>query len=259
MNNNMTLEEFAMVYSNGEMKEFKIVMDDSPEVRLENPNMTSNSMSLAQTMQQNDIEHSCTFVMDRHKQTQSRNFYNIVNSAADYVDTEFPTNDAHYFFDGGNNETGSGMVSHSNKDSWHRISDGGYFKDSYSLFGSEYIRPEDIRQGEIGNCWFLSSITALAEYPGRIESTFLNKELSAAGVYGIQMYALGVPVTVMVDDYLPLVGASGSRTRYSHVGTDGSLWGPIMEKAFAKFHGNYARIVAGDPVAGVSTMNGSPY
>jgi calpain-15 len=140
------------------------------------------------------------------------------------------------------------MVSHSKNDSWHKISDGGYFRDNYSLFGSEYIRPEDIRQGEIGNCWYLSSITALAEYPGRIESTFLNKELSAAGVYGVQMYALGVPVTVMVDDYLPLVGASGSRTRYSKVGTDGSLWGPIMEKAFAKFHGNYARIVAGDPV-----------
>ena len=60
------------------------------------------------------------------------------------------------------------------------------------------------------------------------------------------MYALGVPVTVMVDDYLPLAG--GNRTRYSKIGQDGALWGPIMEKAFAKFHGNYARIVAGDPV-----------
>jgi hypothetical protein len=32
-----------------------------------------------------------------------------------------------------------------------------------------------------------------------------------------------------------------------------------MEKAFAKFHGNYARTVAGDPVMGVATLNGSPY
>ena len=147
------------------------------------------------------------------------------------------------------------MVSHADRDDWYRINT---FSSGLSLFGDEHIRPEDIRQGEIGNCWFLSSITALAEYPGRIESTFLNKELSAAGVYGVQMYALGVPVTVMVDDYLPLA-SGGSRTRYSKVGTDGALWGPIMEKAFAKFHGNYARIVAGDPVAGVSTMNGSPY
>jgi calpain-15 len=198
--------------------------------------------------------------MDRHKNTESADFYDIVNAqSTDYLDEEFPTNDAHYFFDGGQNDTKSGMVSHASKDSWHRIKDGGYFKETLSLFGDDYIRPEDIRQGEIGNCWYLSSITALAEYPGRIESAFLNKTLSQAGVYGVQMYALGVPVTVMVDDYLPLVGSSGSRTRYSKVGGDGSLWGPIMEKAFAKFHGNYARIVAGDPVAGVSTMNGSPY
>jgi hypothetical protein len=60
------------------------------------------------------------------------------------------------------------------------------------------------------------------------------------------MYALGVPITVMVDDYLPL--KSNGRTRYAKVANDGSLWGPIVEKAFAKFHGNYARIVAGDPV-----------
>ena len=32
-----------------------------------------------------------------------------------------------------------------------------------------------------------------------------------------------------------------------------------MEKAFAKFHGNYARIVGGDSVDGISTLNGSPH
>jgi hypothetical protein len=206
--------------------------------------------NLAQTTQQTDNPHTCTHVMDIHKSTDAANFYDIVNNQGTYyLDEEFPTNDAHYYFDGGSNETGSGMVSHASKDSWHRINEGNLFKQkNVSLFGSKGIRPQDIRQGEIGNCWYLSSITALAEYPGRIEGSFLNKEISAAGVYGIQMYALGVPITVMVDDHLPLYGSSGSRTRYSQIGTDGSVWGPLMEKAFAKFHGNYARIVAGDPV-----------
>lgn len=149
------------------------------------------------------------------------------------------------------------MVSHSQQDTWHRVNEDNYFN-NVTLFGNEGIRPQDIRQGEIGNCWFLSGITALAEYPGRIEKSFLNKEISAAGVYGVQMYALGAPITVMVDDQLPLA-SDGRRTRYSKVGTDGAVWGPIMEKAFSKFHGNYAKIVAGDPVASVSTMNGSPY
>jgi calpain-15 len=120
--------------------------------------------------------------MDIHKNTVSKNFYDYVkNQDVSYEDKEFPTNDAHYYFDGGSNETNSSMVSHSGNDSWHRISDKFMNK---SLFG-DLIRPEDIRQGEIGNCWFLSGITALAEYPGRIESSFLNKELSQAGVYGV--------------------------------------------------------------------------
>jgi hypothetical protein len=106
----------------------------------------------------------------------------------------------------------------------------------------------------------MGSMTAVAEYEGRIEKMFLNKEVSKNGVYGIQMYALGVPMTVMVDDYLPLrKWGSGKNTRYAGVGPDNSLWSPIMEKAFAKYHGNYARTVAGDPVMGVSTLNGSPY
>ena len=31
-----------------------------------------------------------------------------------------------------------------------------------------------------------------------------------------------------------------------------------MEKAFAKLHGNYARIVAGDPIDGINTIQGGP-
>ena len=69
-------------------------------------------------------------------------------------------------------------------------------------------------------------------------------------------------MTVTVDDFLPVTYRywNGSfDTLYAYVGTDGSIWGAIMEKAFAKFHGNYARIVGGDSVDGISTLNGSPY
>ena len=46
---------------------------------------------------------------------------------------------------------------------------------------------------------------------------------------------------------------------FANVGDDGSLWGPIIEKAFAKFHGNYARLDYGDATHGISTLNGSPH
>jgi hypothetical protein len=36
-----------------------------------------------------------------------------------------------------------------------------------TLFGTK-IQPNDIRQGELGDCYFLSAIAAFAEWPSRI-------------------------------------------------------------------------------------------
>ena len=74
-----------------------------------------------------------------------------------------------------------------------------------TLFGEHHIRPIDIKQGNsIGNCWFMAAITSMAEYEGRVENLFLNKEKSASGIYAVQLWALNVPITIIVDDYLPL-------------------------------------------------------
>ena len=76
----------------------------------------------------------------------------------------------------------------------------------YSLFGSNGSSPNDIRQGSLNNDWFLSAASALAEFPGRIEKIFQNSgsDLNANGIYAINLYTLGVPHTVIIDDYLPL-------------------------------------------------------
>ena len=66
------------------------------------------------------------------------------------------------------------------------------------------MTPADVRQGSIGNCWFLSAISALSEEAGRIERVFVNDEKSDRGIYAVNFYTLGVPHTVVIDDYLPL-------------------------------------------------------
>ena len=116
----------------------------------------------------------------------------------------------------------------------------------FTLFGREGIHPGDIRQGAIGNCWFISAASAVSEIPGRLEKVFLNNSngLSKNGIYGVNIYTLGMPHTILVDDYLPLAADRYSdntsyRTLFSHVGKDKSVWGSILEKAFAKYHGNY--------------------
>jgi len=74
-----------------------------------------------------------------------------------------------------------------------------------SLFG-DGISPDDIRQGGLKNSWFLAAASGVAEVPGRMEKVFVNKvnPLNSQGIYGVNFYTLGMPHTVIVDDYLPL-------------------------------------------------------
>ena len=43
--------------------------------------------------------------------------------------------------------------------------------------------PNDIKQGKCGDCYFLSSLSSLAEYPERIKNIFITKEVNDAGIY----------------------------------------------------------------------------
>ena len=42
-------------------------------------------------------------------------------------------------------------------------------------------------------------------------------------------------------------------------GDDGSIWGAILEKAFAKYWGNYAHLDGGSPQYAIRTMTGAPW
>ena len=68
------------------------------------------------------------------------------------------------------------------------------------MFGRFGVTPNDIAQGSIGNCWIMVALSALAEYPERIENIFHNREISQAGFYAVNIYALGVPYTTYIDD-----------------------------------------------------------
>ena len=66
-----------------------------------------------------------------------------------------------------------------------------------------------MNQGGLGDCWLLAAIAALAEYPGFIEKyVFLNEKEGSNnrqyGVYAVRIYPLGMPVTIYVDDFLPV-------------------------------------------------------
>ena len=140
---------------------------------------------------------------------------------------------------------------------WTRISDA-FWDGDYSMWGHKGIRPADSIQGEwIGNCWLISAAIALAEVPERLKRAFLIEEKNTASVYALRMYALGAPITITIDDHLPLI--SDQETVYAAVSDDGALWGPVLEKAYAKYIGNYEALNGGYIGPGIETIVGSPW
>jgi hypothetical protein len=68
----------------------------------------------------------------------------------------------------------------------------------------------------------------------------------------------GKPTIITVDDYLPVKGAKTKSLAYSHASPDGAIWGPLLEKAFAKASGTYHDIVAGSMIEAFNFLTGAP-
>eukprot|EP00961_Rhodomonas_salina_P200268 2701540-Rhodomonas_salina.1 len=64
---------------------------------------------------------------------------------------------------------------------WKRCGRGEGICDSpgLKLFGD--VDPDDIHQGQVGNCWLVSALSALAEFDGAVKSLFKEQDLSSEG------------------------------------------------------------------------------
>ena len=207
--------------------------------------------------------HTCAFTSNLNK-AKDEDFATILakHSAADpYTDASFTANESTLFWaDAGEDWNKNVWV-----DGWGRASTNFYDNDKLTLFGDRGVNPLDIRQGKIGNCWIMSAASALAERPHRIENMFHysgKNEVNPAGVYGVNIFALGVPKTIIVDDFLPLREWNPIlplQPIFAKFGADNSIWGMILEKALAKFHGNYKHLKGGNPLMAVRTLHGGPW
>ena len=107
----------------------------------------------------------------------------------------------------------------------------------------EDIAPSDIKQGQLGDCYFLCVLACLAERPNRIRKLFLDSEINEEGVYGVRMMDSGKIKEIVMDDYFP---CHYSQPCFSQA-KGNELWVMLLEKAYAKLHGSYERIEAGFP------------
>jgi hypothetical protein len=143
------------------------------------------------------------------------------------------------------------------KISWKRINDA-FNVDDFTMWGDKGIEPKDAIQGQMGNCWLITAAISMAQNVNRIRDMFTIQQRNSASIYAAKMYLLDMPITVVVDDYIPLLKRDEDLTLYAKVSADGGLWGTLYEKFFAKFFGNYETIDAGGGGHGIQVATGSP-
>lgn len=117
------------------------------------------------------------------------------------------------------------------------------------------IDPNDINQGALGNCWFLAAIASVAENPALIRRLFATKEYNTHGLYQLWICKNGEWVKVTVDDYIPCYPNGGPM--FCRASGD-ELWVLLLEKAYAKVHGNYCQLRAGFVSHGMEDLTGAP-
>ena len=117
------------------------------------------------------------------------------------------------------------------------------------------IEVADIKQGALGDCYFLSVLSMLTEYPDRVRKLFVNHELNPQGVIGVNLCKNGEKQTIFLDNYLPC-GPGGAPCFTQANGNE--LWVLMLEKAWAKIHGSYERIVAGQSHLTYRDLTGAP-
>ncbi|EDQ89661.1 uncharacterized protein MONBRDRAFT_8020 [Monosiga brevicollis MX1] len=107
------------------------------------------------------------------------------------------------------------------------------------------IRPDDIIQGQLGDCWLLSALSSMAEYPEAIRNCFVQNEYHPRHKYRVKMWDIRTKswLHVSVDDYVPV--KKGTSRPYFTDPQGRELWVFLIEKAFAKFHGGYAYLDGG--------------
>lgn len=131
------------------------------------------------------------------------------------------------------------------------------------IFGTEYdvfvqnIEPNDIRQGQLGDCYLLSSLSSLAERPFVVKKIFQPDQKNDYGIYSIWLNVNGAWTNVIIDDYFPCMSEKGGPA-FSR-GNGNELWVLLLEKAYAKIFGCYHAIEGGNPAVSLRDLTGAPY
>ena len=140
---------------------------------------------------------------------------------------------------------------------WKRIQE--IYKDKTIKVCSNDIGPNDIQQGELGDCYLLSALSVLAEQKSFIKRLFHSKNASPTGCYSIWLCDSGEWKNIIIDDYIPckVSPLQGLAPCFSKSKSD-DIWVILLEKAFSKLFGNYHNIDGGILSEAMTVLTGAP-
>ena len=136
------------------------------------------------------------------------------------------------------------------------------------------LEPADVQQGELGNCWFMCALAALAEFPPLVRGLFAHgwrdehsrfarvrrgSSHDPTGLYQLNLNKHGQQRSVVVDDLVPCKPSSqGVTTPVFSRNKGAELWVVLVEKAYCKLHGAYFATRIGHCYEGLSDLTGAP-
>jgi hypothetical protein len=147
-------------------------------------------------------------------------------------------------------------------------------------FGIDGFTSSDVVQGANGDCWFIAAVATICSNPDLIERVCVERD-EECGVYGFVFYRDGEWIWTVVDDNLFLskrdfdargdtydpTGIKEARYKKCHqtgsealyfasCAHENETWLPLLEKAYAKVHGDYEAINGGISGEAVEDLTG---
>jgi len=161
------------------------------------------------------------------------------------------------FFPACNSSIGS-SYSEIDKLCWRRLEEfinEDELKESNRILRADF-KPSDVLQGQLGNCWFVSTVSLLANHPKLLDRVMETKEVSKLGAYQFKLYVEGKWTSVLIDSRVPCVKSTGKIAFTT--GARNQIFIPLIEKVLAKMHGSYDSLVSGLGIESLSTLTGMP-
>ena len=121
------------------------------------------------------------------------------------------------------------------------------------------IEPNDVKQGSLGDCYFLSALSVLSEEKEHhlVDRLFHTKEKNIEGLYAVWFCIDGVWQLITVDDQFVCSDDQAGPIFSKSNGNE--LWVLIMEKCYAKIFGCFEDIESGWPEKAIHDLTGAPY